>query len=553
MNKDKRKENNIDKTKREVLDLKEFLLLKTKEQDEKIKGILNEFYEEKVDITKNMIEKVLNIAFDVSDNEIYLPHSLRIEKIGSRLIFSFKEKSNLLLIILFLLGFFLVGGFATYTGIHYLRLSQLNVDLDGDGVADLNIDLDEDGICDINCDTNKDGKPDRNIDYKGNRKAIFNVQREDGSIFNPINQDTNNDGVCDLNCDTDGDGWPDINIDLDGDGVADLNIDVDGDKVPDINIDTNGDGVSDVNIDNDGDGKCDVNCVDNSSQNNKQTNIDLDGDGKCDINCDTNNDNKPDINIDYAGNKKPTFNVEDENGNIKNKVNQDTNNDGICDINCDTDNDGWPDTNIDLDGDGKPDVNIDTNHDGSPDINIDNNGDGICDMNCDTDGDGVCDSKCAMILTPDNKDGVYEDGNGGITSETAQLIVLFENQNAIVTDNLYPDDQKEPGLNTTVPDLKFSIENTTDEILYYDLNWLISTNTFESTNFWYKVSSTNNGLNKDWTTTPKTDGLIEKHIAIRPHTKQNYTVQMTLHGTGEEQNYDQGKHFKGKIQVVLEK
>ena len=32
---------------------------------------------------------------------------------------------------------------------------------------------------------------------------------------------------------------------------------------------------------------------------------------------------------------------------------------------------------------------------------------------------------------------------------------------------------------------------------------------------------------------------------------QDYTISFRLHGTGSEQNYDQGKKFKGRVAVEL--
>ena len=537
---------------REVIDLKEFMLLDAKKQDEKIKETLDIMYEGNLTVTKKHIEKVLNICFDPKDNEVYLPASLKVEKNGSKLIFYFHKRNNIGLILLFLLAFLFIGGFATYTGVQYLGRLQMNQDLDGDGVADLNIDLDGDGICDINCDTDKDGKPDRNIDYNGNRKPIFNVQMDDGTIFNPINQDTDSDGKCDINCDTNDDGWPDTNIDLDGDGKPDINIDTNNDGVADVNIDTNGDGNPDVNIDSNNDGVCDRNCVSPSTQNKGELDIDTDGDGICDVNCDTDGDGKPDTNLDYWGDKNPTFNVEDEDGNIDNPTNQDTDGDGVCDINCDINDDGWPDTNIDLDGDGKPDVNIDTNDDGIPDLNIDTDGDKEPDMNVDTDGDGVCDENCASIVTDDGTtDGIYQEGDDDLDFNTASLIVIFESQNNVVADNIYPDDQVGQGVNTSIPDLLFTVQNMTNQTIYYDLSWVVNENTFESTNFWYRVVSDNNGFNQNWTTAPKADSLFANRVAIAPNVTQTYRISFTLHGTGEEQNYDQGKIFDGQVSINL--
>ena len=416
--KDKEEKVVIEKTnKREEINLKEFMLLDSKKQDAKIKETIDLMYEGKVEVTKKHIDKVLNIAFDTRDNETYLPASLRVEKIGSKLIFSFKKTNNLALFILFALAFLFVGGFATYMGVQYLARLELNQDLDGDGVADLNIDLDDDGICDINCDTDKDGLPDRNIDYRSNRKPIFNILLEDGSIFNPINQDTNGDGICDINCDTNDDGWPDLNIDIDGDGVVDFDRDIDGDGIKDLDLD-------------------------------------LDGDGVCDINCDTDKDN-------------------------------------VCDTNC---------TNVNINGNGG---------------------------------------------------GTSQEGNGGMDFTSADLIVIFDSTDDVVAENIYPDDQAGEGFNTTIPSIGFTIQNTTNQTLYYNLSWTVNENTFTSDNFWYRVTSDNAGFNQDWTTAPTSDYTFATRVAVAPNTTQTYSVDFTLHGTGEPQNYDQGKIFNGQIHVDL--
>lgn len=412
----KKKEEMIEQnSNRETVDLKEFMLLDAKKQDEKIKETLDLMYEGKLEVTKKHIERVLNICFDPKDNEVYLPASLCVEKTGSKLTFFFRKRNNVGLILLFLIAFLFVGGFATYTGVQYLGRLQMNQDLDNDGVADLNIDLDGDGICDINCDTDKDGKPDRNIDYHNNRKPIFNVLMDDDTIFNPINQDTDGDGKCDINCDSNDDGWPDVNIDYDGDGIIDLDRDIDGDGIKDLDLDFNGDGV--------------------------------------------------------------------------------------------------------------------------------------CDLNCDEDKDDVCDKNCTTITITDNGGGTSQEGDGGIDIAAASLIVIFESQDNVVAENIYPDDQE--GVNTTIPDLRFTIQNTTNQILYYDLGWIVNENTFESTNFWYRVTSDNDGFTQDWTTAPTVDAYFANRVAIAPNTTQSYTISFTLHGTGEEQNYDQGKIFNGQVSVQL--
>lgn len=399
---------------KETINIKEFMLQKSGEQDKLITDTLDKIYEGNVEVTKKHLEKVLNVAFDNKDNETYLPHSLCVKKDGNKLIFAFKKK-NTALIILFLLGFLFIAGFATFTGVQFLAKEKLNIDLNGDGIADLNIDLDDDGLCDINCDTNDDGKPDKNIDYRGNRKPTFNVLVENKDIlFNEMNQ--------------------------------------------------------------------------------------MDENGKCILNCDTNND-------------------------------------------------GWPDTNIDIDGDNKADLNIDIDNNGLPDLNIDTNGDGVADINIDDDGDGKCDRLCASVS--DNKGGMTTIGGGNVNIDTAALIVAFESGADINVSNLYPDDQNDPDVNTTVPDVKFTIINTTSKALHYNLDWINVENTFTSGNFMTKIFGDNGGYKADWASAPTTNNRFANNIEIPAYTTQNYVLSFKLRGIGTEQNFDQGKTFKGRVAVDI--
>ena len=387
-------------------------------------------YEGNVEVTNKHIEKVLNIAFEPKDTEIYLPDNLRVAKEDKKLIFMFKKKNNGLLLLLFLLGFLFIGGFATYTGVKLINKAKVNIDIDGDGIPDINIDLDDDGICDINCDIDNDKKPDRNIDFHGNRKTIFNILVIDNTknpsdpgyetIKNPTNQDVDGDGVCDINCDTNNDGWPDLNIDIDGDGVVDTDRDVDGDGIKDMDIDINGD--------------------------------------------------------------------------------------GVCDLNCD-----------------------------------------------DEPKDNVCDHLCTNIDIKDNGGGTSsQTGNSKIDAGTADLVVIFDRTDVIAVDMIYPDDQKgEEGINTEVPDMTWSITNTTDRTLYYDIDWEDVYNDYESNNFRFKIAATGGGYNHGWVAVPKENGQLATKIAIPAKSTQSYTISWTLHGTGEEQNYDQGKSFKGKIHINI--
>ncbi len=217
---------------------------------------------------------------------------------------------------------------------------QINIDTDGDGIADINIDTDGDGIADLNIDINGDEIADLNIDTNGDGIADSNIDNNGDGIAD-FNLDTDDDGELDINIDNDNDDMPDINIDINGDGVADLNIDLDGDGIPTLNLDMDNDNKADLNIDTDGDGIAD-------------TNIDLDGNTHVDINIDTDGDDIADLNIDTDG-------------------------DGIANINLDIDGDGKADLNIDTDGDGVADLNVDGDGDQQPDSNVDNDHDGVID------------------------------------------------------------------------------------------------------------------------------------------------------------------------------
>ena len=68
---------------KETINIKEFMLQKSGEQDKLITDTLDKIYEGNVEVTKKHLEKVLNVAFDNKDNETYLPHSLCVKKDGT--------------------------------------------------------------------------------------------------------------------------------------------------------------------------------------------------------------------------------------------------------------------------------------------------------------------------------------------------------------------------------------------------------------------------------------------------------------------------------------
>ena len=208
--------------------------------------------------------------------------------------------------------------------------------------------------------------------------------------------------------------------------------------------------IKNLNKDIDGDGIPDIN-------------LDLNYDRKAEINIDTNRDDKPNLNIDYKGNRKAIFNVDTNNDgkpdfNLINQLDEK----GKCYLNCDTNNDGWPDINLDLDGDGIADMEIDTDNDGRPDLNFDMNGDMTCDLHCDTTGDLKCDKYCLKSDELDNLDPVKNgtSQNVGLKDrvvKSGELVLEYEDQNEIVVDEIYPDDQ--PYYNEKVPPKKFKVTN----------------------------------------------------------------------------------------------
>lgn len=298
----------------------------------------------------------------------------------------------------------------------------------------------------------------------------------------------------------------------------------------DLNKDINGDKIADINLD-------------------------LDEDSIPEINIDTDDDDKPNINIDYKGNKKSVFNIDTNDDNLPDKNLITVVTDGICkknQVNCDINNDGWPEANIDINGDGIADFDIDTDEDGIIDLNIDSDGNSICDINCDTNKDWKCDEYCISIeVITKYTNSLSTTGNPGVGVETANtaLKVIFTDSTEIIAKNIYPDDQ--PGISTPIPDKVFTVENTTGLIQYYNLGWIVASNTFDLDNFMYEVESTNDGGTLEYTTYPKTNHIFLSDIKIEPYVTQSYVIHSKLRGMNKPQNEDQGKEFIGKIEVTL--
>ena len=261
----KQKENPIKDFPGKEIDLTKFNLLSDKAQYDEIKKVLEDIYKDNLKVNRKHVMKVISLTLSTTDDYIYLPHNLKVTKQKLTLKFEVEDKKGvgmgLILLAFWGLIFSIVG--ASYSGVYYWSIKDLNKDIDGDGIADINIDIDGDKKADINIDTDKDNKPNLNIDYKGNRKSMFNIDYDgDGKPdYNLVTDVTQEGAVCEINCDINGDGWPDLNIDIDGDGTPDLDIDTNNDGIPDLNLDVDGDGKCDIMCDTDGDGKPDKNLI----------------------------------------------------------------------------------------------------------------------------------------------------------------------------------------------------------------------------------------------------------------------------------------------------
>lgn len=322
-----------------------------------------------------------------------------------------------------------------------------NIDIDGDGKPDLNITNGKDYTCQKNCDTNHDGKPDYNIDYNDKGTNLISIKN--------INIDIDYDGICDVNCDLNYDLYPDINVDINKDNIPDINIDYDGDGIPDFNIDTNGDGKPDKNLSAYLDGKCNFNCEDN------------------------------------------LFNMVDSST--------------TCTRNCDTDNDGWPDMNVDVDGDGYCDFNCDNGE-----VNVDKNHDYYLDSE---------DHTKEIVIDKSAKDTFY-----------------ILNPIDITADSI------EPGWNDKYV---LKIRNNTQYALSYRIVWREVLNEFtDENNLDYSVLRNGSKYFMDLKA-PRNELILKDNILIRAGTSISFVMDMSWKDTGLNQNIDSAKAYKGKLKIEV--
>lgn len=327
-----------------------------------------------------------------------------------------------------------------------------NVDTNNDGFPDANIDINNDNIADINitqdnkciknCDTNKDGIADYLIGIKDIVVSIYN-----------LNIDVDYDGTCDINCDSNYDLHPDYNIDINNDNIADINIDFNLDKVADFNLDTNEDYVADQNMDAYGIGECNFNC------------------------------------------------------NGQNLVNSSS----ICERNCDTNNDGWPDKNVDI------------------------NNDGICDFNC-LDNSNLDKDNNYYLDKEYTSPGILN-----ITGENESNLYIL-NPLDIKSSGI------EPGWTGRY---LLEMKNDTNFAVKYRIVWEKVTNEFtDINNLEYKITRSNTKY-LDNLKAPRKSITLKDNVTIRANSSAVFVMDINFKETGMNQNIDSGKTFKGQLKIEV--
>ena len=434
------------------------------------------------------------------------------------------------------------------------------------------------GVCSVNCKSKgSDGKEYIiNIDYNGDGKPRFNLDTDGDGIpdTNLINQDTDNDGKCDLNCDTNGDGKPDWNIDFDNSGFCTLNCgDVDT-KVCEYNCDTDGDGKADTNVDTDGDKKPDFNVVDKNGVCILNCGSALDK--VCKYNCDTNGDGKADTNVDTDGDKKPDFNVVDENGSCI--LNCGSITDKVCKYNCDTDNDGTCDNNcygsLYMNADLKSlkigkyaispkfdantleySVKVGKDVDkviveaktlnpkakltGAGEVNL------IAGNNRVTltvvAEDGTVKTYVVNIIRAGNP-SIVDNGNGSIDIGTASNGVLTVTYTKDINiQNILP------GWSGTQT---FTIKNTSNKTIIYNVNLIDVQNTFKNNEFKYNLVKDGNVIVRT-TDALVSNAAIAKQLVIAAGETANFEINYEFVDINNPQDYNQGVNYKAKVEIEL--
>ncbi len=98
---------------------------------------------------------------------------------------------------------------------------------------------------------------------------------------------------------------------------------------------------------------------------------------------------------------------------------------------------------------------------------------------------------------------------------------------------------------------KFSVSNTSNYPIYYDIVFNNVVNNFSNNNYLvYDLVSTNNGAKRNENVMPRNNTNIAKNVYIAPNSKQEYTMTIKFLKKDENQNIDQNKTFSSNIKIV---
>lgn len=95
----------------------------------------------------------------------------------------------------------------------------------------------------------------------------------------------------------------------------------------------------------------------------------------------------------------------------------------------------------------------------------------------------------------------------------------------------------------------FTVTNNSSIKIKYDINIIDVYNTFQNDELVYSLTSTNNGASVIEEVLPIIDEVLVGKIEVEPGVTQVYTITIKFKETGEDQNYNQGAEFRGKLQI----
>ena len=98
---------------------------------------------------------------------------------------------------------------------------------------------------------------------------------------------------------------------------------------------------------------------------------------------------------------------------------------------------------------------------------------------------------------------------------------------------------------------EFSVSNTSNYPVYYDIVFNNVVNNFSDRNYLvYSLSSSNNGAKRFEGVLPREDAFIAKNVYIPENSIQEYTLTIKFLEKNEDQNIDQNKTFSSNIKIV---